>query len=310
MGFLREALLRVAERLSPQGLALDPAWEVVPLPIPPGTKRPYIDRICGTPGDVWVLGTVSSPVGELRFACRDQGSGYELVPDMPRGIGVDVWPIGRTDAWFAGYSGAIAHHDGTRWTRHVFAGFYYDFRDIVARHASDVWLAAGERIVHFDGKEFRVDQPPVLLGASAKAMWGTDTELLIPIYAGGVSSVARLGPDGTWSREPLGPGGAMWIHGSAANDVWVIGFRDDGWHFDGATWTRHTTGPGRFYAVHAAAPDRAYAVGDGGALARWDGTRWTTRSITSDRLVSIYEPRDGRLLAGGSQLYRQREPVR
>lgn len=310
---IRLTLLGVANRLSPRQTPLDRAWEPVPLPLPADTSNPYIDRIVGTPSDgIWVLGTVSSrTAGQVRFACLDQGAGFALVPDMPAGIGIDVWPLGRTDAWFAGHNGAIAHYDGSRWTRHVFDGFYYDFRDIVARDGSDVWLAAsGQGLVHFDGKRFLVHRPPVLGDASAKAMWGIGHELLVPVYAAGASSVARRSADGTWTSEALGAGGAMWIHGSAANDVWVIEFRDGAWHFDGSAWTRHATGPGRYYAVHVAAPDRAYMVGDAGALARWDGTRWSATSITGDRLVSVYAQRDGRVLVGGTQLYRERLPAR
>lgn len=305
---IRRTLLGVANRLSPAETPLDPAWEIVPIPLPADTSNPYIDRIAGTNGDIWVLGTVSSrTTGQVRFACLDQGAGFALVPGMPAGIGIDVWPLSRSDAWFAGYSGAIAHYDGSRWTRHVFDGFYYDFRDIVARDSSDIWLAAsGQGLVHFDGKRFHVHRPPALSNASTKAMWGIGHELLIPVYADGTSSVARLRPDGSWASEALGRGGAMWIHGSATNDIWVIEFRDGAWHFDGTAWTRHPTGPGRYYAVHAAAPDRAYMVGDAGSLARWNGTRWSTSSITKERLVSVYAQRDGRLLVGGTRLYRER----
>jgi len=311
---IRNALLRVADRLSPRDVPLDSAWEVVALPLPPDTSKPYIDVIRGTPtGDVWVLGTAySRSIGELRFACRSQGDGFELVANTPAGIGVSVSPIGHTDAWFAGRNGTIAHYDGTQWTRHVFERFYFDFVDILARDGSDIWLAAaGSRVVHFDGRRFRVDEPDVLAGSSTHVLWGTGTELLVPVNAEAQpTSVARLGASGTWSHEPLGAGGATLIHGSGASDIWILSRREGGWHFDGEAWTRHATGPGPFWSLHVAAPDHAYAAGDAGALARWDGTRWSTSSITTDRLVSVYRQRDGRLLAGGSQLYRERTPPR
>jgi hypothetical protein len=166
-------------------------------------------------------------------------------------------------------------------------------------------------VVQFGGSRFRIEEPPVLAGSSTHVLWGTGTELLVPINAEACpTSVARRRQDGTWSREPLGTGGATLIHSSGADDVWVLSRRGAGWHFDGAVWTRHVTGPGPFWSLHVTAPDRACAAGDAGVIARWDGTRWSTSSITTDRLVSMYRQPDGRLLAGGSRLYRERTPTR
>jgi hypothetical protein len=144
---IRSALLGVADRLSPRGTPLAAGLEAVPLPLPPDAFRSYIDVIRGSPtGEVWVLGTAySRSVGELHFACRSWGDSFDLVTDMPPGSGVSGSPIGPGDTWFAGRNGATEHYNGTRWTRHVFVGYYFDFVDVFARAGSDVWLAPPAR---------------------------------------------------------------------------------------------------------------------------------------------------------------------
>ena len=303
MGFrdrIRGALLHFAERVSPSA-AIDPAWEIVPLPGDPS----YIDRIVEAPnGDVWVIGLRSS----TRLAWVDRGHGFESVPGIENGT-IDLWPLSGTDIWFCGTNGHLAHYDGA-WSPYVFEGFYYDFRDVVARSGADIWVAATRGVVHFDGTKFQPDNPPALLGGSIHSLWASDRDLLVPVYVveDKSSHVARRASDGSWTREALGAGAVEWIHGSSANDIWATGMRDDAWHFDGKTWTHHSIGATRVYGVHVSAPDRAYLVGDAGTIVRWDGATWSPRSIGKDRLVSVLRPRDGRLLVGGSQLYRQRDP--
>lgn len=264
----------------------------------------YIDRMSEAPtGDVWVIGRHDSQ----RLAWVDRGTGFERVEGIPDGV-MDVCALGTNDVWFCGTNGHLFHYDGTNWSRRVFEKFYYDFSDIVARDGSDIWVAT-RGVVHFDGTSFHNDNPPELFGGSVHALHSTSDSILVPMYIVGEkqSHVARH-KNGTWSREHLGPGAVEWIHGSGDDNVWASAMRDDAWHYDGKTWTHVPTVKTRVYALHVSAPDRAYLVGDDGALVRWDGGRWTPTSIGSDRLVSVHRGRDGRLLAGGTRLYRRREP--
>lgn len=279
---------------------MDPAWEVVPL----AGEPTYVDRMTeATNGDVWVIGRHSS----RRLAWVDRGSGFELVPGIPDGV-MDLCALSTNDVWFCGANGHLFHFDGNTWSRRVFEKFYYDFSDIIARDGSDIWVTA-QGVVHYDGSTFRTHNPPEIFGGSVHAIHATSDSVLVPVYvvADKKSHVARL-RNGTWTREALGPGAVEWIHGSADNNVWASGMRDDAWHYDGKTWKHVPIGTARVYALHVSAPDRAYLVGDNGTLARWDGARWTPSTIGSDRLVSVHRMRDGRLLVGGSQLYRRRDP--
>lgn len=313
MGRVQDALRCLAEALRAERGAPDvdaAAWEEVALPWPDGAARPYLDVLRGSPdGDVWLLATASLPGrGEQRFAFHDLGGGFARVDGAPGRL-LSVSPLGRTDAWFARAGGALAHHDGAAWTSRVFEGCYHDFLDLHARDGRDIWIAAtGARAIHFDGAGFRVDAAPVFLGSSTHELWGAGEDLIVPVNAPGQPTRVARRRGGAWVAEELGAGGATLVHGSGPDDVWVLSRRHGGWHHDGRGWTRHPMSEGPFWALHVAAPDRAYAVGDRGALATWDGARWQTTTVGRDRLVSVWRQRDGRLLIGGTRLYRSRAP--
>lgn len=303
---IRGALLRFADRVDPP-MRVDPSWEIVNLPLPEGASRLYLDRIAHAGPDVWVLGTsMIRGQGERRLAFVDRGAGFELVSDMPNGIGLDVWPLGRTDLWFSGFGGSVAHYDGTRWSRFVWPKFYYDFLHVHARSATSVWLKTAKQLVHFDGTNFRLEGAPEILTDTWSVVWGDDEDVYILLNEKTQSGFARRDRDGNWSRTMLGFGGATMI-GGVKNDLWIMSSGEGGWHFDGATWTRHATAKGSFWSLHAEA-GRAFIAGDRGSIGRWDGERWTVSSMGDDQLTSITRLRDGRLLAGGSKLYREREP--
>ena len=63
----------------------------------------------------------------------------------------------------------------------------------------------------------------------------------------------------------------MW--GSAANDVYVVGF-DRAWHFDGAQWTQLEWRMEHVSAIAGSGASDVYiANGSGGAL-HFDGVKW------------------------------------
>lgn len=288
-------------------MKIDPAWEVIDLSLPEGFSRLYLDRLVHAGPDLWLLGTATvRGQGEQRFACVDHGSGFEFVADMPTGIGLDVWPVSRTDLWFSGFGGSVAHYDGSRWTRFVWPEFYYDFLHVYARSTTSVWLKTAQRLARFDGKEFSLEAAPEILNDTWSVVWGDDDDLYLLLNTKTESGFARRDRDGRWSRTMLGFGGATLI-GGRKNDLWIMSSAEGGWHFDGTTWTRHPTGKGPFWSLHTE-PGRAFIAGDHGAIGRWDGERWSMSSMGDDRLTSICRQRDGRLVVGGSRLYREREP--
>lgn len=65
------------------------------------------------------------------------------------------------------------------------------------------------------------------------------------------------------------------VHGSAPDDVWVVGGRGAALRFDGKTWRYVATGVSTdLLAVWAAGKKDAWAAGAGGILLHWDGAAW------------------------------------
>ncbi len=257
-------------------------------------------------GAIWLLGSVTvRGEGQVRFCCVDRGHGFEAI-ELPPAIGLGAWALSSTDIWFCGYGGSVAHFDGTTWSKHVWPKFYFDFQTVYATSGSNVWLKTAQKLAHFDGKEFRLETAPELLEDTWSVVWGVEDDVYVLLNRPGESGFAKRDRDETWTKTMLGFGGATLI-GGAKNDLWIMSSSEGGWHFDGASWTRHATAKGRFWSLHARNGD-ALIAGDDGALGRWDGAKWSVSSFTSDRLTSVCRYRDGRIVAGGSQLYRERAP--
>jgi hypothetical protein len=80
------------------------------------------------------------------------------------------------------------------------------------------------------------------------------------------------------------------IHGSAKDDVWVVGDRGATAHYDGSDWTIHPTGTrSRLNSVWSAGPSEAWAVGNDGTILQWDGQGWIQRE--SDTRMDLHAVR-------------------
>jgi hypothetical protein len=124
-----------------------------------------------------------------------------------------------------------------------------------------------------------------------------------PTEAWAVGEDLVLGWDGLVWRpvvEVNGWGDFVGVHGSAPDDVWMVGETFVGellWaHWDGTTW-RRTVGAerGLLRDVWVAGPAAAWAVGQGppsedepgpGLILRWDGTSWSRVAVSSRGPVS------------------------
>jgi hypothetical protein len=259
--------------------------------------------------DVWILTNASLHRVQERLLFHYDGSRWtDVTAQLPGKARDSIYPISKDDVWAVGKQGTAAHFDGKRWTPHRISNFDWDLVDVFAR-PGDVWAAAaGPRAVHYDGKKWSVLTPKELAGSSMHVVWGTASQVLIPVNsAAPPARMARF--DGSkWSAEPVGPGGVTLVHGSAPNDIWALSRRGQGYHFDGTSWIRvptHDSAP--LWSLSVAGPRSAYAAGDDGVILRWDGRGWQRSPTgTLERLVSVYAPANGKALAGGAKLYRQK----
>lgn len=80
------------------------------------------------------------------------------------------------------------------------------------------------------------------------------------------------------------------VWGSAANDVWAVGFGGAILHWDGSRWTAKASGTtDPFYGVWGSAANDVWAVGSKGMILHWDGGSWTTKvSSPSNHLRAVW----------------------
>jgi len=143
------------------------------------------------------------------------------------------------------------------------------------------------------------------LGGAVLSAWGTGPDDVYvvggPLGDTGFEAVA-VHYDGTaWTK--LSPGGATsfwWVHGSGAEDVWMVGEQGRLTHWDGKSFAESpplTTAT--MWGVWAASPTDAWAVGgtpEGGTSApndivlHWDGAHWAEEALPGTPLGrSLYK---------------------
>ena len=285
-------------------------WVAEALPLPQGASGLWINVIRGTGADdIWLLTNANIDKYVMRLAFHYDGTRWTNVTDLPVKARTSIFPLSKTDVWAVGLQGTAAHFDGKTWTTYKLPNVDYDLVDVFARPNNDVWVAAaGPHVTHYDGKDWTSLTPPELAETSVQELWGTDKEVLVPVNPKQPPSrMARF--DGTkWSAETVGPGGITLIHGSGPTDIWALSRQNQGYHFDGTAWTKFPTlEKNPFWALSVAGPNNAFAAGENGQIIHWDGTAWKkSPSGTREQLVSIFAPKNGKALAGGSKLYRQK----
>lgn len=166
------------------------------------------------PDDVWVVGTQST-------AAHWDGSAWRrhIAAGTENGA---VWGSGPDDVYVTGLFD-IGHWDGSAWSD--VETDLFSAEGVWGFGADDVWLADGSgELAHFDGSDWEAVEldffggPSALWGSASNDVWGAGSFGSITHYDGGawreVTSQALGSPYlRVFNR----------IHGSSADDVWVVG---------------------------------------------------------------------------------------
>ena len=118
--------------------------------------------------------------------------------------------------------------------------------------------------------------------------WGPSADDLYAV-GGSLDDGLMMHYDGaTWSEvAAIGDVPLLnWVHGLAADDIFVVGNGGTALHWDGALWTPMDTPTEEdLWGVWAAAPDDVYAVGGRGlataeaTILHYDGTAWSAVEV-------------------------------
>ncbi len=146
---------------------------------------------------------------------------------------------------------------------------------------------------------------------SARWVWLMALALVACDDDGGSEGTVDAGVDAptTWSAAAQGLNAALLsVHGTAADDVWVVG-ADDGLgpvvgHYDGGAWKRVPTGVrGDLWWVHALAGGPVFMAGSDGMVLRVDGeavTRLETPALGKQIVYGVWGQSADDLWAVGS----------
>jgi hypothetical protein len=150
-----------------------------------------------------------------------------------------------------------------------------------------------------------VEWTPVLehLDGALLSIWGTSEHDIWTVggplgNSGFESLVMRF--DGTaWQRSATGGTETYWwVHGTGANDVWLVGEKGRITHWDGTKFEERVSGTtATLFGVWAAAPDDAWAVGGtpdqptqaNDVLLHWDGASWKPEALPELKKVALFK---------------------
>lgn len=231
------------------------------------TSTPKFGVWGSSPTDIFLCGAV----GEI---LHFDGSGFT---QQNSGTTNHLYAIdGRSasDVYAVGTNGTVVHYDGFSWSP-INPPTSEDLWDVWANPAGDVWVVGlHDTVYRYDGIEW-YEQPlesgdpglGLLLG-----VWGTgDDDVWVASYLNG--DLHHW--DDTWTTTETGMFGISRVWGTSSTDVFVA-TPGGVLHYDGSGWSlQNVPGAEINLNVHGTATDNVFLVGFGSFIAQYDGSNWT-----------------------------------
>lgn len=226
-------------------------------------------------------------VGESGLAVQINGGALKVeVGAMGSLSALDLHAIAKDDIWAVGYSGVVAHFDGTDWQGAKSAAFA-NLNGVWAWTTDDVWaVGLAGTIMHYDGDKWSLVDAPKL---DYHAVWGSAQNDVYAAASGGL--VVRW--DGKAWKLLVAPveGNLRAIWASGPKDIWAVGEEAAIFHSTGGGWAPVTIDPfevpegdpieveSALYAIWGSGPADIWAAGmpdkqGAGVLVHYDGKSW------------------------------------
>jgi len=258
-------------------------------------------------------------VAALAACGGDDGGGASPIDGVPSTLinPYKVWAFSPTNVWILDGTATVHRFDGSEWSQ-LMTPSTGGLACIYALSETDVWLCAGDDVLHYDGAAFTasdvagptgLDGLSAIWASAANDVWVVGDDAIVAHYTGSAwqrsivgspfkSSIWGTSPsnvyalstfdlshfDGlSWTEieldgTPAGGDGQVW--GTSASDVWLMNGDDMAWHYDGSAWTPSSELVADLSAVWGTGPDQIWAGGSFGYLARYDGSWHTLASQT------------------------------
>lgn len=205
--------------------------------------------------DVWIVGTEVEPGASGPTALHWDGQAWESL-DLADQAGAELWWVhpGSQTITMVGSAGLILEHDRST--------------------GSTTQVEGPDPAVTFFG----------VWGASDDDLWAVGGDI------GGALPAQLWRKDGDGWSEYVDPSldegsGRIWfkVHGTAADDLWIVGSQSSTLHWDGSSLTEFSASAvasGESLFTVDAAGEEVLAVGGSaaGALLHWDGSAWENRA--------------------------------
>ena len=175
-----------------------------------------------------------------------------------------VWGAGPDDVFAVGSGGAVAHFDGSRWSRQA-GGKTYDLRGIGGISADDaVMVGKAGLVLHAIGNSGWQEEESPLAGAFNR-VWGSAPGTYVAV--GMFGALIRF--DGFEWVSDAGVTGANLngVFGFSPTNILVCGSDGALLKYGGAGWTVQDSGTTEdLYGIWGSSPDDIYLVGSGGKV--------------------------------------------
>jgi hypothetical protein len=157
------------------------------------------------------------------------------------------------EMYTVGTQGAIAHFDGTKWTR-IESGTTVDLLDVWEADAGNVWvsgydLATGQSSVLLHGSHSGFDVRYRYIPPYREGLRDTMSGIITSVWSGDNPEVWATDGARIWllPSNTYGNGVILWdptesigfltrLRGEAVNDVFVVGHFGEFGHFNGLSW--------------------------------------------------------------------------
>ena len=243
------------------------AWSTVPSPTTSNLR------------DLWVAGPNKAlAVGEAGTLLSWNGTAWTALNSGTSAALNGVWGASATEAWAVGDGGALLRIAGNTVTAvNVTAA---DLTGVWGFAVNDVWaVGAGGTVLRYNGTSWS----PMASGVTVnfRKVWGTDpNHLWATTFDQGIYFRGTEG----WSLQAAVGFGPIAPHGSAADNVWVVGVWGNLVRWNGSTWEPRSEGFPDFLTGVAGTDSRdVWAVGAffGSAL-NFDGVKWSAFPLPAE----------------------------
>ncbi len=214
------------------------------------------------------------PGGDKDDSATPASSWQIVAQDLPNGL-MSVQGTSASNVWIVGAGGTAFHYDGTTLAT-VNTETTEDLWWVQPTSPGAVFVGSGGGIREHSSMTGETSVIPGPAAGTFFGVWGPDDGDLWAVGGdtyGQEDPMIWRGTGGSWAPSTTGPAGIgapemfYKVHGTAADDLWVVGTAGIIQHYDGAAWTDYDCGgDGVIFTVHSGGTFPVAVGGAGQAL--------------------------------------------